>query len=314
MRAPTGVADDQRGTAGREQVGLDHLHLTGDAQAFGVLAGTGQRPRILVGGHDPAHTAPGEHRGQYAGAGADVERQLVVGQRRLGHQVHILAAGRGEDAVMRVDTVAAERRDLDALPAPFVGADEREEFAQRDEGGGRVRALGAVCGFRGGGLAGAVRPGAGLADVGGAMQRDGEGRVERNQQHAQDAGAVILGRAVHMERLGGIGGRRLARAAVDAAGQRRQQLAGVVEVAAPQQRGALAGEFVGVVGLRPVVRDDDAAGWRGAILGAPTGGTGLVGLGPFDDRRLVHRNVPRVWVRARPRGAAARRRSGAGAR
>ena len=70
---------------------------------------------------------------------------------------HVFAAHRREHAVVRMDA-RAERRDLDALLAPLVRADQAEQFAQRDH---RGLAAGTV-GFR-----------AGLPHVGRAPQRDG---------------------------------------------------------------------------------------------------------------------------------------------
>ena len=59
------------------------------------VAGTGQRPRILISGDDFRHPAPRQHRRDDAGPGADIEGQRMVGrQRRRGEQVDILATHR----------------------------------------------------------------------------------------------------------------------------------------------------------------------------------------------------------------------------
>ena len=113
---------------------------------------------------------------------------------------------------------------------------------------------------------------AGLPDVGRAPQRDAVVRVERDQQHAERARALRPRLAMQMEGFGGrwatsLGrGRlfRLARRAVGAARQRRQHLPRVLEVAAPQQRRALAREAVRVVGRHAVVGDRPRASGGGA--------------------------------------------------
>ncbi len=159
----------------------------------------------------------------------------------------------------------AERRHQHALAPPLVRADEAEQLAQRHhEGGvGQVRVRRAR-----------DRLGEHLGHRGGAPQRDLRAGLEGNQQHAERARALRLRHAVEVEGFGGGGRRpgrlaRLARAAVGAARHRLQQLAGVVVVAAPQQRAALAGQAPGGVGLHGVVGHHHAARWRLAALGAP---------------------------------------------
>ena len=55
------------------------------------------------------------------------------------------------------------------------------------------------------------------------------------------------------------------------AGHRLQQLARVLEIAAPENRGAFAGEPVRVIGRHLIVSDDDALRGRIAALRSPAG-------------------------------------------
>ncbi len=91
---------------------------------------------------------------------------------------------------------------------------------------------------------------------------------------------------------------------VDATAHRLQQLTGVVEVAAPQQRRAFAGQPVGGVSFCTVVRDDDPPGKRCRALGMPAGGSGGVGFGPVDRGHHVLLVIERAGARrALRRGA-----------
>ncbi len=142
--------------------------------------------------------------------------------------------------------------DFHAFFTPLVGADQAEEFAH----GGHVGGVDFAVGFE-----------AGFAHVGRAAQGDEVVGVEGQQQHGERAGALGLGLAVQVEgfrggglglgHLGGFGGLL---GLVGAAGQGLQQLAGVLEVAAPEHGGAFAGEAVGGVAGGGVVSDDDALG------------------------------------------------------
>ena len=212
-------------------------------------------------------------------------------QWRLGDEIDVFAANRREHAVVRMDA-AADRRDLDSLDAPLVRADEAQQLAQRGDRGPFSRAVG----FR-----------AGLPDVGRATQRNAVVRVERHQQHAQRARTLRPRLAMEMEGFGRRRGRRgcgrlfrLARPAVGATRQRNQHLARVLEVAPPQQRGALAREAVRVVGRHAVVGDDHALRGRRAALRAPARGARLAVLGPVHDRMRVHARA-RVYFLLLPR-------------
>ena len=203
-------------------------------------------------------------------------------QQRLGHQVDVFAAQRREHAVVRVDAVTrrgAQGGDLHALLAPFMRADHAQQLTQRDHTG---RAIGRAPGL-----------GAGLAPVGRAAQGDGVVASYRYQQRAQRARALRLRLAVQVKALGRGGPGQLLRGlggclgvlAVGAAHQGLQQLARILEVAAPQQGRALAGQAVGAVGAQRVVGRLHAGGRGGATLGAPAGALRLALFAPFDHRR-----------------------------
>ncbi|MCY1301610.1 hypothetical protein D9M68_739680 [compost metagenome] len=169
-----------------------------------------------------------------------------------------------------------QRRDLHAFPAPFVGADHAQQLAQRRHIGLAGGAVGLFTGF---------------AHIGRAAQRHAVVGLERQQQHAQRAGALRLRQPVQVEGLGGGAGRALGllarpagllRLALGAPCHGVEQLARVLEVAAPQQGSALAGEPVGGVGAGGVVGDHHAARRRVAGLGAPGGAALGAVLGPVD--------------------------------
>ncbi|MEU1734291.1 hypothetical protein [Streptosporangium sp. NPDC020145] len=108
--------------------------------------------------------------------------------------------------------------------------------------------------------------------------------VERHQQPAQDDGTPGTGLTVQVEgpRRGYRGDSRLGRRPFHASRHGAHELSGVVEVAAPQQSYALAGQPVRGVGGEPVVGDQHAGGrWR-AVLGTPESGPGLAALGPVN--------------------------------
>jgi hypothetical protein len=77
----------------------------------------------------------------------------------------------------------------------------------------------------------------------------------------------------------------LGRLALETARHGLQQLARVLEVAAPQQRGAFACEAVGGIGRRVMVGEHDAFRRRHARFGAPARRLPTVGLGPVDRRK-----------------------------
>ena len=174
----------------RKEIGLDDLDLVAKPEPLDVRARAGQRARILVGRDHAREAAPGEDRGEHAGAGADVEGHARGGggrgQRRRRDEVHVLAAHRREDAVVRMDA-AAGRGDLDALAPPFVRADEAQQLAQRHDG--RF-------------VRGSVGLAARLLQVGRPAQADAVVRIELDEQHAERARALRTRLPVEVERGG----------------------------------------------------------------------------------------------------------------
>ncbi|AEW98886.1 hypothetical protein SCATT_p06930 (plasmid) [Streptantibioticus cattleyicolor NRRL 8057 = DSM 46488] len=269
---PGRVAHHECGAARRVERRSVHLDASGEAEAGDVLPCAGQGARRGVGGHHPFDAPAGQHGGEHPGAGAQVEggaRARAAGgrQRCAGDQVDVLAPDGCEDTVVGVEA-GAERGHLHTLLAPPQRAEHAQQFGERHH----VRSPGR-----------AVRLRAGPADVGGPAQRQGVVAGEADQQHAQDAGAVAAGLAVPVERPRRVRIRfRRGRGAVDPPGQGVQQLTGVVVVAAPQQRGAVAGEPVGGRRLHAVVGEDDASRCRGAVLRVPGRVVRDAFLGPGD--------------------------------
>lgn len=279
-RHPWRVADHERRTAGRKQVGLDDLDLARMAEPRDVLARAGERARILVGRDDALDAARHEHRRQHAGARADIERERRRRQRRARDELDVFAAHRREHAVVRMDRRAAERRDRHALLAPLVRADEAEQFAQRHD---RRH------------TAGAVRLLAGRPHVGRAAQRDRVIGVQRDQQHAERAGALRLRETMQVERIDAGRGFRLLRFAFDTARHRLQELARILEVALPDERGALASETVGRIGREAVVGGHRALRRLHAGFGTPAHGMiDAVGVGPVEKGEIGHANSVRL--------------------
>jgi hypothetical protein len=143
-RQPGRIADNQRGTAGREQIGFDDLHFCGQPEFFDIFRRAGQRPRRHVGA-DYRQATPGKYSGKNAGTGTDVESLRGIGdgsaagrQRRLGDQINVFPAHRREHAVMRMDA-PLHGGHWHAFLAPFVGADHRQQFTQRDDAIAAIR-------------------------------------------------------------------------------------------------------------------------------------------------------------------------------
>ena len=214
-------------------------------------------------------------------------------QRRCGHQVHVLVAHRRKHTVVRVDP-AAERRDLDSLLAPLVSADQAQQLAQRGHRG--LLFLSRTVSFK-----------ASLPHVGCALERHAVVVRQRYEQHSQRARAPGAGLAIAMKHIGHrwrYRGRRGRRGAprrrslltINATRQRLQQQAGILEITLPQQRGSIAGVAIGGVRCHAVVGDDHAPRRRCSALGAPTGGVGLAGHAPADDRILAHGDVFRCLM------------------
>ena len=194
-------------------------------------------------------------------------------QRGLGHQVHILAAHRRKHAVVRMDGRArTQRRHRHALAAPFVGAHDAQQLAQRLH---IVRRYRAVCLQAGG------------PHIGRAAQRQAVVGVERQQQATQQAGTLALRLALRRKGLGQRGGGtgRARQPLVQSATQGLQQVAGVLVVAHPQQGGAGVQQAVGGVGRQGVVGQLHSGRWRVAGQAAPAGLLRHTVVGPVHLRR-----------------------------
>jgi hypothetical protein len=111
---------------------------------------------------------------------------------------------------------------------------------------------------------------------------------ERYQQHSQHARALGLCLAMQMKGLRGRGCGRPGALAIGAARHRLQQLARILEIAAPQHRIALARQTMRRIGRDAVVCDDNALGRRDSALRAPQRGAGLACFGPANDWAHVH--------------------------
>src|SRR5579862_1016990 len=86
----------------------------------------------------------------------------------------------------------------------------------------------------------------------------------------------------------------LVRLAVGATRQRQQHLARVLEIAPPQERGALAREAIRIVSRDVVIGDDHVLGRRPAFR-APEGRARLAVLGPVNRRLRAHARA-RHWI------------------
>lgn len=171
---------------------------------------------------------------------------------------------------MRMYAVAAQRGDRDALLAPLVSADQTEQLTQRGDVGLVVRAVG-------------LRTG--VLYIRCTAQRNHVARIERNEHHAERPRALGAGLPVKVERLRPGRFRLLAPPAwrtVDPARHRREELARVLEVAAPQQRGAFACKAVRIVRARLVTGYHHTAGRRRAALRPPADAMVPAALPPGD--------------------------------
>ena len=271
-RKPRRVADDERRPSrpGRDRPGPPRRDRRGRAAAMLSRAHASARGSCSVATTrcDPA---PRKHGGEHAGPRADVEGERARRQRRLGHQLHVLAAHRREHAVVRVDAVA-ERRDQ-RRPSCAIRARRSRPAARaatrrtarrprprprRTRGARRARAAAERC-----------------------CRRRTAAAASRACARAAPAPGAADGNAIVGD---GGGGRRLARLAVGAPRHRLQQLAGVLEIAAPQQRGARARQTKRRIGGHAVVGDDHLRGRRQAALRAPAGAPLLARLGPAYQR------------------------------
>lgn len=159
---------------------------------------------------------------------------------------------------MRVNA-STKRWYLDSILAPLVGPDQAKKFAQRHNIGRVGRAIGFF---------------ASLLNVGCAALENMVIFLDRNQQHAQCSGTLRLSHALLME---GFTGRMRqsawiaspARFAIEAPRHGLQQLPGILKIAAPKQRSALASQAKGRIGSRRIVGHMHALGWRNTCFGAP---------------------------------------------
>jgi hypothetical protein len=239
-----------------------------------VLCGAGQRARVLIGGDNMCDSALRQYRRQHAGSGADVEGQRRSRrQRRLGHQIDILATHRREHAVMRMDA-RAERRHIDALSCairgrrsrPAVRAARRRKVRPQvrrprsrpvahrapgaAESGSRPRTAAATC------------PACGRAATAPA-DTDGKPRQEPLPPAATCA------------------------ACARCAGPRPAAKARILEVAAPEQGRALARQAIRLVRADAVIGDDDPFRRRGAGLRLPAQRTRRAVFGPGNGRQAL---------------------------
>ncbi len=185
-RNPGRVAHDERCPPGREHVGQDGLSTVLDAEVPEILRGAGDSTRFIVRRHHAVDATARQDGSEHTGAGPDVERQRVSGQRGGGHKIHILIPCGKEGAVVREDAVL-QSVDVDAIPPPFVGADGAHKLLQ---------------GHHGGFADVTVRCSGGLPDVRCAAQRHHGARFKGNQQQAENACTVRGGLAVPVELFG----------------------------------------------------------------------------------------------------------------
>ena len=278
-RQPRWIADHQGGPAFGEQVCLAQAHALRQSQSLQVVLRTGQGPVAQVGGHHLPHATVQQESGKHTRARADIP-DCGIGllgcgrQGRLRHQIQVLAAHRGEHAVVRMNAELRHARHSQghALLAPLMRAQRAQQFTQGNDDAARTL------------IGGNVAPGlaAGLAPVRGAAQGAMPAGIELDHHAGQNACPLRQRLAVQVEGMGkdrlgvflagppmaSLGGRLTCRL-VQAAAQRRQQLPGILEIAAPQHRLAFAGQAVGAVGRQAVVGDDDAARCGHGAVRAP---------------------------------------------
>ena len=214
--------------------------------------------------------APGSRRARRFPSDVDraADRGGIGRQRRRRDEVEVLAAHRREDAVVRVDA-RAERRDRHASAAPLVRADHAEQFAQRDHRAAGTEPPEADAVGAAPDPAGPYASAQALGQLWRAAERHGVVGVQRNEQQAQQPGPVKALFAVLPERQGEVAGRAPV-ALVDAAAQRTEQLACGLEVAAPEQGGAVAHQPERLVGRELLVGDDDVLRNGPAALRTPS--------------------------------------------
>ena len=151
---------------------------------------------VVVGGHNIAQPALSQHRSQHTGARAHIHRRTVdltgFGQRRFQHQIHILAAHRRKNPVVRVNAVAgrvAKSGYIHALLAPFMRTHHAHHLAQRSHNHGAIHWGLAPC-FR-----------AGCQHIGRTAQWNAVIGVERDQDGTQNSRALGLRLTVQVKLL-----------------------------------------------------------------------------------------------------------------
>ena len=216
------------------QVGLHHVHPVRQPQPTHVVARALHRARVDVGRHDLPGPAPGQDGREHPGAGADVPHDRIHDALRpggVGDQVEVLVTGGGEHAVGGMDP-GPQRGHLDAAQVPLISTDDAEELGQRDQ---RLPPGGVVSGVG----RGPVGVGAGVAHVGRSAQPNCVVLLQWDEDLSQRLRPLRACLPVGEENVAGVGalrcpGRPLLQTAVEGA----HELAGVVEVAPPQQGGA----------------------------------------------------------------------------
>lgn len=117
-------------------------------------------------------------------------------------------------------------------------------------------------------------------------------RIEGNQQHAQNTCTLRLRHAFAMERFGKsrAGHCTGARLAIKSAPQGLQQLACILKITSPEQRGPLAGKPIGGIRRHGVIRHTHPTRCGHATWGLPRQDAPFICILPYDHfvRRYVH--------------------------
>src|SRR5687767_13299209 len=140
---PWRIADHERRATFGKKIRLHDLDAFGEPESLDVLPRTLERAWFEIGRHHAFDATPGQYRGEYSSACADIEGDAGSSARRWQRcgrdEVHVLTADRREDAEMRMNA-AARFRNLDAFRAPLARADHTEQPAQRCDRCGLHRA------------------------------------------------------------------------------------------------------------------------------------------------------------------------------
>ena len=274
-RQPGRVADDQARLPFGEQIRMLQLHLSLMTESLQVFACAGQSTFACIGRNHGLDAALEQQSRQHTRAHTDVPCLLHAssGQGRPGNQFQILATHRRENAVVGMNAGAIQRGNLHAFFAPFVCANHAQQVTQRNQHRAGL-ALHGYC---------APAFTAGLTPVGRTAQFAMPLRIQLNQNAGQHARTLRLRLAVQVKRVGKfrLGGRLAAGLLIQPAAQRQQQLAGVLEIAPPQQRRTFADMAKRRICGHGVVGKLYATGFWQAAFGAPQGLLGLVFVLPL---------------------------------